>query len=258
MSRSRTWTTAALGRERTEFFDTRVTGRPEVWQTLHAALEELWQSDIATHQVETASTTAGEEDDDDEEHRRQPSVALATAQSILDAADVTLPTGDLAQGAYDALGNYYPLPEWIVADPVNVGQDAAAAAAAGYTKSPSLAASQDDLAEAEAEAERRREEKGKAVADLENQIEVRARLSENSHDVVITLGKDETVRSLARRISEEAQVGYRLYVSVSSEISADKKMARYRAPPESASATWARSSKRARRWWPRAGRKATW
>ncbi len=198
VSRNRTWTRDSLNKERAEFFDTRVTGRPEIWQTLHSALEVLWDADIASNQAET-STIGGEEE--------QPSVALATAQTMLLAADITLPSGDLAQGVYDAFGNYYPLPECIVADPVNIGHEQ------GHTSVTDsklvltgleVSAGDDDLDDDEAE--RRREEKGKAVLNLETQITVRARLSENSHDVIVTLGKDETVRSLARKISDEAHV----------------------------------------------------
>lgn len=44
----------------------------------------------------------------------------ATAQSIVDAAGVTVPTGDLCQGAYDEQGVLYRLPRCIVSDPDNM------------------------------------------------------------------------------------------------------------------------------------------
>ncbi|CRK35837.1 hypothetical protein BN1708_019832, partial [Verticillium longisporum] len=75
-STSRTWTRAALARERTDFFDTRVTGRAEVWETLHAALRVLW--DPAAQGAADDGTNG-----------------LATAQGFLTAAEVTLPTGNL-------------------------------------------------------------------------------------------------------------------------------------------------------------------
>ena len=43
-----------------------------------------------------------------------------TAQSIIDAAGVTVPTGDLCQGVYDEQGVLYRLPRCIVSDPVNI------------------------------------------------------------------------------------------------------------------------------------------
>ncbi len=130
-------------------------------------------------------------------------VALATAQSIITAADITLPTGDLAQGAYDALGNYYPIPEHVVSDPVNILRRPGSedhGDAIGDTKSyltgGEEAAGEGDL-EGEDEAERRREEKGKAVVDARDQIMVRARLSDGSKDVSIAVGKTDSVRSIA-------------------------------------------------------------
>ena len=201
VSRHRSWTRSALDRERAEYFDTRVTGHPEIWQTLRAALGVLWAADVRARQGALPSSMAGDDQD--------PEYALATAQGILTAADITLPSGDLAQGAYDQLGNYYALPEHVVADPANLEYDAPPplgdakggdAAGAGETSTDDA-----DALGAE-EAERRREEKGKAVVHPRDQISVRARLSENSHDVVISLSRDETVRSLVRRISEEARV----------------------------------------------------
>lgn len=139
---------------------------------------------------------------------QDPAVALATAQSILTAADITLPTGDLAQGVYDALGNYYSLPEYVVCDPQNITQPLGSDDGLGDTK-VDLAADLDGVEDAIIdvdEVERRREEKGKAVVDVRDLITVRARLSDGSKDVNVSIGKDETVRSLALRIAEAAKV----------------------------------------------------
>ncbi|TPX11600.1 uncharacterized protein E0L32_007811, partial [Thyridium curvatum] len=113
----------------------------EVWQALRAALEILWEADRDRAAAAAAARRrpgpldgggggGGEEEDDDDEGEESgggrdddDDVALATAQSILDAGEITLPTGDLAQGAYDALGNYYALPEWIASDPSNMVPD---------------------------------------------------------------------------------------------------------------------------------------
>jgi hypothetical protein len=211
------WTAAQLDRERHEFFDTRVTGRQEIWQTIRAALEVLWEAERA---VRSSTTAAGARAADEEGIRQDTTtgniaedrtVALATAQSILSAAEVTLPTGDLAQGAYDSMGNYYPVPEAIVADPANMSTSEEAHsnteakdAALGDTKA-ALAGTDDDTAE-EGDAEERREEKGKAVLNKENLVKIRARLSENGSDVVIGCDRTETVRSIARRVAEEANV----------------------------------------------------
>jgi len=87
-----------LDRERTEFFDTRVDGRPEVWQAIKAVLEVLW--------------SGGDPDDNDG--------GLLTAQGILDAAGITLPSGVMVGGVYDSFGFRYVIPEYIVSDPVNL------------------------------------------------------------------------------------------------------------------------------------------
>lgn len=201
-SQSRTWTRACLDRERAEFFDTRVSGRPEVWQALRAALEVLWEADGRRGMaVILADEETGSSDAD-----LDPSVALATAQSILDAADITLPTGNLSDGAYDALGDYYQLPLFVVGDPVNLAQDDddddAETEGKGALKE---AADQDDE-----EVERRREEKGKAVVDVKAMVWAVIRLSDGSKDMKIRVGKEETVRSIVRRITEETSVSITL------------------------------------------------
>ena len=123
---------------------------------------------------------------------------IATAQGILDASAITLPTGDLANGAYDEAGNFYQMPEYIVGDPNNV-----------------IPASRDEIVKAqdiqdaadEEELERRREEKGKGVVKSGELIMVKARLSDRGGpDLVISIGKEQTVRILIRKIQEEANV----------------------------------------------------
>lgn len=153
--------------------------------------------------------------------------ALATAQSILSAAEITLPSGDLAQGVYDALGNYYSLPEWIVSDPLNVVDAADLPPATDededededddvlvrdakrnvYVAASSSPADEDQSDHGHGQG-RRRGEKGKGVepAAREDTISVRCRLSENARDVVVTIGKNDSVKSLARKVLAEAGV----------------------------------------------------
>ncbi len=196
VSRDRAWTRADLDLQRTEFFDTRVAGRPEVWQVIHTALEAMWEADIRR--------VAGVEPIDDD-----GAGGLVTAQGLLKAAEVTLPTGDLSNGVYDSLGNYYALPEWIVSDPTNVAEDSGVRRESVDKdgKGDDDLTGDDTTEEVdEDEALRRREEKGKAVVDIKNLVKVRARLSETYPDVVISIDADESVRSLARKIAEESGV----------------------------------------------------
>ncbi|KAK4126036.1 hypothetical protein N657DRAFT_632199 [Parathielavia appendiculata] len=202
-SHDRQWTPAALRRERTEFFETRVTGREEIWQALRTALEVLWAADEAARNRRFPRMS--EEDGPSEE---DPAVALATAQSILDAADITLPTGDLYNGAYDALGNYYPLTHPVVADPVNMlwSPGSPEEEELDDVKADLTAGEETERECGDEEAERRREEKGKAVLDVRNQITIRARLSDGSGDVSVTVGKGDSVRRIARQIAEEGKL----------------------------------------------------
>ena len=125
------------------------------------------------------------------------------AQTILSAAEISLPTGDLANGVYDSLGNYYALPEWIVCDPTNVIDDGDSKS--GLSTGADDTAGEDDNLD-DQHSGSRREEKGKGVVDVREQIVLCARLSENGRDYHISVTKSETVRSVARKIAEEASV----------------------------------------------------
>ena len=122
---------------------------------------------------------------------------VQTAQGILDASGVTLPTGDLINGAYDEVGNFYQLPEHVIMNPVNIvlgSQD-------DIAKGPDIQEDTDD------EVERRREEKGKGVLKSGDYVRVKARLSDRGGpDIVIQLGKEQNIRTLVRRVQEEANV----------------------------------------------------
>ena len=145
-----------------------MTGREEIWASLKLVVGLLVEGDIAT------------------------------AQGILDAAAITVPTGDLFNGAYDEVGNLYQIPEHIINDPDNVVIDAQDE----FTKG-----GDNEEATDEDEIERRREEKGKAVIKSEDMLKVKARLSDRGGpDITVSVGKDQSVRVLIRRIQEEANV----------------------------------------------------
>ena len=191
-----------MDRERTDFFDTRVSGRPEIWQTLHAALDVLWTADTVTY-----------DDPNDSSDDNSASLALATAQTILDAADITLPTGNLADGAYDLLGNYYQLPAHIVSDPLNIASgdddnDDDDRFGEAKTAEDTTAGADDDDNEdrEEEEAERRRLHKGKAIVNVSHQVLAIVRLSNTARDLKLDIGKDESVSSIIHRIMEESNV----------------------------------------------------
>lgn len=170
-----------------------------MWQTVRAALEVLWAADATRRD-------GGEHDDDreeeEEEEEQDGAVALATAQSILTAAGVTLPTGDLADGVYDGLGNWYQLPEYVVADPLDIAEEETGEAKDGGDDDDE----DEDDDDEDDEVRRQREEKGKGVLDRRAQIGVVVRFSDGAKDLKLLVGKEEAVRSIVRRIREETGV----------------------------------------------------
>ena len=171
------WTRAAIDHERDEFFETRVTGHPDIWTALRSATEWLQRGQRADRDM---------------------------AQGILDAAAITVPTGDLVNGAYDSLGNFYHMPEVVISDPQNIILEVGDP----IKDVPRLEGAPCGLDDEEEEVEKRREEKGKGVFKKENMIRVRARLSDRGNmDVVIQLDKEQRVKSLVRKIKDEAAVG---------------------------------------------------
>lgn len=174
-----------MAKERAAFFDTRVTGRPEIWQTIHAALAVLWDPE-------------GQDAQDD------GSNGLATAQMILSAAEISLPTGNLSNGVYDSLGNYYQLPEWVVCDPLNVQEDREDGAKSNLSNAGDDTAADEELSDEEMEG--KKQEKGKEVDDAQETVKLRARLSENGQDINVAIYESDTVRSVAKKIALEAGV----------------------------------------------------
>lgn len=144
---------------------------------------------------------------------------LATAQSIVDAAGVTVPTGDLCEGCYDEQGVLYRLPQCIVSDPENMvkgtstdtkatddgsgqEQDEDTEALSDGKLATDDASGDELIAE---DMERRRDEKGKtSERDL---IRVQARLSDREGpDLILLIGKGQSVGFLARKVHQEAGV----------------------------------------------------
>lgn len=174
-----------------------------MWQVLHAALEALWDSEG------TAPTQQSKQEDD---------VGLMTAQSILDAADVTVPTGDLVSGVYDSLGNFYQVPEWVVCDPLGMGEEGVAEKGVEprgeheggeVSKESEGSARKASTDESEETVVKRREAKGKAVLKPGETVRVKARLSDRGGpDVLVSVGKDDSTRAVARRICEAAGVSF--------------------------------------------------
>lgn len=157
---------------REEFFDTRVTNRPEIWDSLKAVVELMDQGDIGT------------------------------AQGILDASEITLPTGDLVDGAYDKFGNLYQLPHSVVSAPSNVVED-------GEGTGPEVGATKTSTYRTLDPGTSIQPDKGKEATPSDERITVKARLSDRggaAQDVVVTIGRNESVQILMNAVAAQAEL----------------------------------------------------
>lgn len=187
-----------ISRMRDEFYDTRISGRLEVWQALRYSIELMEDGD------------------------------LATAQEILRAGGVTVPTGqfcfpcglpfvcsvanicegDLVDGAFDQSGQRYDLPSYCCSFPVNVIDAPDDQPAEKNSSEEDL-----DIVQSEEELEQRREAKGKRPAvSLGGKKRLRIRLSDKGTDLIVRFDDDDIVRVIRRKIMEQAGVSYRLHI----------------------------------------------
>ncbi|KAI9722782.1 MAG: hypothetical protein M1828_004478 [Chrysothrix sp. TS-e1954] len=179
-SSSRAWTHRGLAREREAFFDTRVTGRAECWAAVRLATE--------------MSRNEGD---------------LKGAQAVLDAAGLTVPTGRLSDGVWDDRGVLYKLPRWVVSDPLNVveGSDDGVGDGGEIEDADADEDEVKDDGSDDDEDGTKADEKGKGkivpAADL---MRLRTRPSDRGCDVIVTVEKTSTVRTIARKVIEEAKV----------------------------------------------------
>ncbi|PVI07185.1 hypothetical protein DM02DRAFT_513302, partial [Periconia macrospinosa] len=81
------WTRKQLDKERGDWWDTRTTGREEIWAALRLMVESLQMGEV------------GE------------------AQALLDATECTCPNGMLWKGVFDGRGEWYRVAEWVVIEP---------------------------------------------------------------------------------------------------------------------------------------------
>jgi hypothetical protein len=140
-----------------------------------------------------------------------------TAQGILDAVGVTLPTGRMEEGGYDEAGNLYRIPEAVLSDPTNLedgdGEETivgTAEAKEGELKVVTTRGSDDDFQDAKESLSK--EEKGKAAVD-KDALKVKCRLSDRGGpDVVVLHGRSQHVAALIQRVREEGEVSYILHI----------------------------------------------
>lgn len=131
---------------------------------------------------------------------------LPTAQGILDAIGFTLPTGRLEEGGYDEAGNLYKIPETILSDPTNLEEtEHDEQTVIGESKDVAKI-SEDEAVSKESLNEAVAQDKGKAPVE-KDAIKIKCRLSDRGGpDVVVLLGRGQSVAVLSKRIRDEAEV----------------------------------------------------
>lgn len=128
---------------------------------------------------------------------------FATAQSILSAAGVTIPNGELTGAVYDSFGALYPLPEHIVSDPTNLVELPTRAGDDEGDKSEIEAGESAD----EGELLKRREDKGKGVLNPGDLIDIKVKLSSRDDmPLKVTISKTDSVRLVTKKIYDESGV----------------------------------------------------
>lgn len=167
------WSRKRLEKERDAFFETRVSGDAEIWKALRVVCGMVRDGN------------------------------LSEAQGILDALNVTCPTGRIARdrgkhrgrgGVFDERGELYDIPAWVVTDPQDIVEDKEKEVGDGTG---------DDEDSESATASNKRDEKGKGRAeDPGESVTVRARLSNTGTDVVVTVGTKEKIEVIVRQILE--------------------------------------------------------
>ncbi|KAK5168319.1 uncharacterized protein LTR77_006888 [Saxophila tyrrhenica] len=182
------WPRSLLEHERQAFFETRVTGNPEIWKALRLICEEVRQGNVAE------------------------------AQAVMDAAGLTCPTGKLyvkdrgmgarrrgkGEGVFDERGVGYEVPKWVVVDPGDVvedeNEDEDGEKEDGDDEEGSATGAEDPDVEGIGGG-KRRDEKGKSPApDPGPTVRVRARLSDRGTDIVVSVGSKQTVADVVRAI----------------------------------------------------------
>lgn len=160
-----------IDRMREEFYDTQVCGRPEVWDAIRYSIDLMEGGD------------------------------LVTAQEILRAGGITVPTGNLAEGAFDQSGQRYDVPPYCCSLPTNVIEVLDEELSnEKNTKVEFDGTSQDDV-----ELEQWGDTKGKTPALARGgKKKLRARLSDKGKDLIVRFDDEDTVRVISRKIIEQA------------------------------------------------------
>lgn len=205
------WTHSQLERERIAFFETRVSGDPQIWIALRHVCDLL-----------RAGDTSG-------------------AQTVLDSVGCTCPTGRIKSdrirgtetrgkkgGIFDERGNSYEIPGWLVADPGDI-----------------VAEPEREIEEIDGVGTQHRDEEksldGQShdeghvyTGDKDNDtkkgagemVTVRARLSDRGSDLSVETGLHSKVKALVKKVQQEACMTGRVkLIYLGKELSEEKSLA---------------------------------
>ncbi|KAI9710969.1 MAG: hypothetical protein M1820_002406 [Bogoriella megaspora] len=199
---SRPWTSAVLRQQREEFFDTQTSGSQDAWAILSMACDALAEAFDNRHVTEAGRRIEVPAEGTD----------VSNAQTILDAAGLTCPTGRMRDGVYDELGNRYVIPAWVVRPPNDVIQDTQAQQEEVQREDKGETGNDDE--KDEAEKERRKEEKGKGkmteVVEEEETIEVVVRHADQEYKIQALTSTPVGSISFAFQIKAELDEGARV------------------------------------------------
>ena len=173
-------TMASLRRARDEFFETRVSGRIEMWSAVRTICEMIEQGD------------------------------LGDAQAILDASGGTCPSGLMwgrKGGCYDERGERYVVPTWCLGKPSGIvdddGDELDGRSRQEGEKRQSGRSEDSALADEIRLFSKNSKGKGRTIPDhgaiKGTEIKVKVRLSHTARDVVVTVGNEDNVELLIRR-----------------------------------------------------------
>jgi len=182
------WTRSELARQREAFFETRVSGRPEMWAAIKQVTELIRSAD------------------------------LKAAQTILDATGATCPTGKICVerrrggqrkgGIYDDKGLLYEIPGWVVSDPEDLVAE------------PIEGKEINEESEDEIDAE-----KGVVMEEkIGEMVSVRARLSDRGTDVVVEMGTNQKVLVLVKKVQEKAGIEQKIKFAYMGKILDEQKV----------------------------------
>ncbi|CAI6254378.1 unnamed protein product [Periconia digitata] len=167
-----------LEKERGDWWDTRTTGREEIWAALRLMVESLQLGQV------------GE------------------AQALLDATECTCPNGMLWKGVFDGRGEWYRVQEWVVIEPEGLIDDDETDH--GHEDDEDNISDKKEDAEVEEgsaeNANKVKESKGKEVEVLGDEVKVLCRLSNTGVDYRIRIYKGEKVASLVAKLKSKASI----------------------------------------------------